>query len=653
MLRVFRENLKNLSWVLWLVIAVFILLVFVDFGGTVPGGTGRPSDVAATVGSDKISFGEFQRAYQQAESAYRQAYGDQFSGELARQIGLPGQVLESLVAQRILRREARAMGLEVTDAELQRAILEFPAFQSSAGGFVGPDVYARTLRNAGYTVEEFEESMRNDLLNEKLRALMARSVYVTDAEVEEAYREQVERARVRLVKLSTEPGDEAGEPPSDQELAAFFEEHRDDYNLPERRTLDYLLVDRAALQATLQVTDEEVETYYRENPAEFETEEQVRARHILLRVNDQRTREQAAAALEAARARVEAGEAFAAVASELSEDPGSKTRGGDLGFFGRGRMVPAFEEAAFGASAGEIVGPVVTSFGAHLIQVEERRDAGTEPLGEVRERIRARLLSAKAVTTAEAKAQELAQRIDSEGITGSGELAALAEGDPAVTFSSIEGLAEGDAVPGIGRDTVFTVAAFDLEPGAVSDPVKIARGWALLHLVEVQEPRPAELADVREEVVGDLQRQRRREQAVARLGGAASRIEAGESLDDVAARLGVEVEEPGEFGRGAAVGSLGRQPRIVAAALASEVGEVAGPFEIDGAVVLIQIADRVRFDPARYAEERQATRERLESERSETLLAEVVRSRREKLEVRYAPELVENFDLAVEEPAGT
>ena len=131
MLKVFRDNLKYLSWVLWGVILVFILFVFVDFGGGVPG-PARPNASAATVGGEEISYGELQRAYRQTESAYRDAYGGQFTPELARQLQLPLQVLEGLVEQRILLAEADRMGLAVSDSELQQELLRQPGLIDAA-----------------------------------------------------------------------------------------------------------------------------------------------------------------------------------------------------------------------------------------------------------------------------------------------------------------------------------------------------------------------------------------------------------------------------------------------------------------------------------------------------------------------------------------
>lgn len=652
MLKVLRDNLKYLSWVLWGVIAVFILFVFVDFGGTVNRGGAAKNSAAVVIGKEEISFGEFERAYRQAENTYRQAYGAEFTSELARQIGLPRQVIESLIGDKLLMLEARRMGLEITDSELQRYILRLPVFQTAGGGFVGEASYKATLRANNLTAEDFEEDVRRSLLTDRVRSVLSDSIYISDQEVEASYREKAETAKIRYVHLTADPETPDPAEVDPAAIEAYYDEHAGDFQVPERRTVDYLLVDRTAIQAGLEIADSEIDTYYQEHPDEFQREEQVHARHILLQVNDQRTADGAVAELTAIRRRIEGGEDFAAVAEEVSEDPGSGPRGGDLGFFGRGQMVPQFEEAAFSAQPGEIVGPITTSFGAHLIQVLERRPGGVEPLDDVRERIRVKLLGERARSAAENKAQALEERIRKEKIRDSRAMAALAEGDASVQFQTSVAFGEADHVEGIGRSTAFTVAAYDLDEGEVSEPVKIARGWAILRVASIDAPRQAELEEVRDDVAAALAKQQANERVMAHLEEARAALARGDSLDDVASRLGVEVEESSSLARGAPVGSLDHSAAIVSEALSLEEGAFGGPISTGDGAVLFEVVERGRFDPAAFAGERETTRSQLEAERVNGLMAELLAARRSALNIRYAPELVENFGLG-DSTAGT
>ncbi len=650
MLKVFRDNLKYLSWVLWLVIAVFILFVFVDFGATVPGAP-IGSDSAATVGRHKVSYGEFQRAYRRAEDVYREAYGESFSSDIARQIGLHRQVLDGLISDKILLVESRRMGLTVTDEEVRREILEIPAFRDENDRFVGEERYQSILRRNGYTADGFEQIMREQLLLDKVKSVLAHNLWVSDAEVERAYRDRVERASIRFVKL---PSDRfAGEATVDEAgLAGYFESRREEYRIPERRAVQYLEVDQVVLQSTIEIGDDEVERFYNENSEQFSRDEQVRARHILLQVNEERSAEAAERELEAVRRRIEGGADFAAVAAEVSEDPGSKASGGDLGFFGRGQMVPAFEEAAFSAEIGELVGPVKTSFGAHLIEVQERRPGGLEPLAQARERIRGQLRIERARTVAESKAQELAARMRKEKLDDEAKLQALAEAEPGVSFRVAAAFAEDENVSGIGRSTAFSVAAFRLEKGETGDPVKVSRGWAIPRVTEIVEPRLPELPEVRAEVEADYLAEKRKELALARLAEAKSALAGdGTGLDELAAELGLEVEESAEFGRGEAVGSLGRDARLVSAALELDAGAVGGPLPYAGGAVLFEVVERKRFDPVEFDEQKAAIRAAIEQQRFAEVLTALLAKRREELRVRYDTEMLENFESGGASPA--
>ncbi|MCZ6507010.1 MAG: SurA N-terminal domain-containing protein [Acidobacteria bacterium] len=640
MLKVFRDNLKYLSWVLWLVILVFVLFIFVDFGGIdLAGGPAATGAAAAVVGGREVSYSDFESAYRRAEDQYRQAYGQQFSRDLANQLGLPFQVLNQLVDEQILLREAERIGFEVSDEELRQSIVELQVFQQD-GVFIGQQEYTARLRRNGLHPEDFEASQREALLTQKVQRALAQNTYVAPEEVEAAYREEAETATVRLLRLpmSRFAADVTVE---ESALAVFFDQHQADFRLPERRVVDYLLVDPSELRETVEIADEAVRAFYDEHQEDYASEEQVKARHILLRTGEERSVEQAREEIESIRARLDDGEDFAMLATELSDDPGSKTKGGDLGFFARGAMVKLFEDAAFGAELGDVVGPVETSFGVHLIQVQARRPGGLQPFAEVEDAIRARRVNDGAAAAAATKAAALAQQVTS-GLTTEG-LRTLAGSELGTTAITTEPFSRGDNVFGIGRATEFTTQAFELAAGGVSEPVQVARGWAVLILREIQEPRLPELDEVRSRVTTEFRQQRQLELATQRLHAAHAAIIDGQSPDDVAAELEVTLESAGPFGAKGSVGSLGQAPEIALQALSMDEGAVSEPFVRETEVVLFEVTDRTRFDNAAFVAEQDAVREGLESQRLRELLRTFIGQRRDELGVTIDPRVFEAF----------
>lgn len=639
MLKALRENLKYLSWVLWLVIIAFILLAFVGLGDLGPGGAG--SNVAATVGSKTVSFREFESAYRRMEDFYRQAYGEQFNADFAKQLGLHRQVLDSLVADRILLLEADRLGLEVTDEELRAEILDLPVFSADGGAFIGEDDYDRILRQNGYTKAGFEATMRQDLLLDKVRKVVAGDLYISESEIEKDYRNRTERAKIRFIRVPY--ATVAGSVPFDEAaVEAYFAEHRDSFETPERRIAEYLIVDVERLRGSLTLAPEEIKAYYEDNRDEFELPEQVHARHILLQVNAKRSADEARRILESAKQRIAAGEDFATLAAELSEDPGSKARGGDLGFFGRGAMVEAFETAAFSTPVGQLAGPVQSDFGLHLIQVLERNEGGLQPFESVEAGIRQRLLLERSSAQAEKKADSLFEQLSASKL----DLSEVAVTDDTLTYQVTPAFAADENVPAIGRATPFSDRAFELAVGELSAPVRVPRGWAILRLEQILEPSIPDLEAVRTEVEAKLGADLVRRTALERL-----TRDKQLGLEALAKQFEATLEETESFGAGGPGGSLGANRAIARAALGAESGSLVGPIATDGGAVVFEVLERVAVDPAQYALERDATREGLERQRAAQLVSALIAKRRQELDISFDPQLLANFDIKPSEPA--
>jgi peptidyl-prolyl cis-trans isomerase D len=348
--------------------------------------------------------------------------------------------------------------------------------------------------------------------------------------------------------------------------------------------------------------------------------------------------------LEAAKQRIAGGEDFAAIAREISEDESNKERGGDLGFFGRGRMVPAFEEAAFNASAGDIVGPVKTDFGYHLIEVQNRRAGGLQPFEEVKAAVRSRLIGERVQEIAEAKVQDLAQRIETEGLSSDEQLDALAT-EEGLSWQTTEPFGEDDNVTGIGRVPDFTAAAFELKIDDLSAPVKLPRGWAILRLEEIKPPRLAPLEEVEDEVRRAVEQQMQKAAAVARLREMNAAIADGGDFEALASELGLEIQESGEFGRTGSITGLGPNAQVIDAALSLDEGDWGGPVESGLGAVLFQVTSRQKFDPIEFENEKNSTRATQQAERLNQVIASLIEMRRKDLAPSYDAQVLANFGI--------
>ncbi len=646
MLKVFRDNLKYLSWILWVVIGLFVLFVFVDFGGGLGGQSGSPNALAARVGDREVTREDFQREYQYLDRMYRQIYGEQFTPELAEQMRLPLQALEKAVTDQILLAEAERLNIEVTDAEVRDRILEEPVFLNPQGKFVGQAEYERILSQNNYSPATFEKLKRKELLLQKLQDLLRAGIWVSDAEVERAYRGQVEKAKIRYLQLPrTRFAAEAQVPPA--ELQSYFQAHREEYKLPEQREGAYLVVEGEQLRNQVQLTDQQLRQEYDSKQQEFSHPEQVQARHILVKVDAKTGEEQARGKLEEARKRIQAGADFGVVAGEVSEEPGAKQRGGDLGWFGHGQMVQPFDEAAFAAQPGQVVGPVKTQFGLHLIQVTGKRPAGVTPFEEIKDQLRARLAFTTAQDLAQKKAKELAAQLEKNPPKSPEDLAKIAQANPGVSSSATGKFGPQDPITGLGSAAALTSAAFALEKaGKVTQPVQVPRGWAVLWVSAVHEPRVPELADVEPRVQATLAAQRMQERALQRLQQARA---SGATLDQIAAELGVPVVESPEFGAQGGIPGIGANPDLVEAAMKLQPGQLGGPVADAQGALLFEVKERKAWDPIQFAGAREQTRSTVQNEKLNQVLSSLLAERRREMGVKYDQQLLDSLGITADQ----
>jgi len=643
MLKVLRDNLKYLSWILWVIIAIFVGAIFVGFDSSWRTGSGNPA-VAATVGHDSISREEFDRTYRALDKRYQQMYGEQFNQELAKQLQLPLQALNQVINRRILLTEAERLGISASDQEVRDRILKEPIFLDDKGRFIGESTYRQFLQEQHLSAEAFEEEMRQDLVLAKLVETLKAGVYISEDAVEKAYREQVEKAKVRYVEL---PKDRfaQGQGISQEELKAYYDAHKAEYKLPEEREAAYVLVEAAKLMPQAQADEKAMRDYYNAHEKEFTRQEQVHARHILAKIDDQHSDAEAKKKIDDAKKRLDKGEDFAKVAKDLSDDPGSKDKGGDLGFFGHNAMVKEFEDAAFKAEPHKVVGPVHSNFGYHLIEVLDKTPGGTQPFEQVKQQIGVRLSMERAQSLAETKAKEVASRLAQEKPKSPEALEAFAKTDPALTFAKTGKIGQNDPVPGIGRIPAFNTAAFALSKGGLSQPVKVGRGWAILYLKDIQAPKTQELAEVEPMVRLAVATQKQQQMALDRLNQAKDEIAQGKTLDQVASELNLQVRESQEFGGNGFIPGLGFSPALAQAALALTTGQVGGPLPAGQGAVLFQVTDHKSGDPKDLAAKKDQIRDQLINDRFERVLTSIVEKRKRDEGINFNRQFLEAYGI--------
>ncbi len=641
-----RDNLRHLKFILWGVVLVFVLLVFVDWGAGRAGG-GGDGIAAVRVGNRSISETEFLDEMRRLDQRFSQIYGEQWN-ELRGQIDLARQTANLFVDRELQLAEARRIGLTVSREELQELILEDPSFRNESGDFVGTETYKRIIRAYFRTTPEtFEQRLTEDILIGKLNTLAERNVWISDEEVDREFRRQRELSDFDVVQIRYEPFLAEVEI-SESDARAAFEATAEDYRRDEERTIRYLLVETSRLRRTLPIEEVELRAYYDQHVDEFLEGEQASARHILFRLAPNATelqRGEAELRANGVATIARSGADFAILASEHSEDPGSKDIGGDLGWFGRGQMVPEFENVVFSAKPGDIVGPVKSQFGFHVIKVEGFRPEHQQPFEEVQEQIRFRVLEDRAVAEAEVRAGVLARRLKSEGLKTEEQWQAVADEDEAVVLNQSPSFSAGEAIAGASDGPELADAAFSSSVGDVAGPVAVPRGWIVWQLADVRPAGVPPFEDVRLQVEQKLRRERAVGLATDRGRQLAERWRGGEEASTLATEYGSNVTEARRHRRGQVVGTLGVMPGLDAAVFAASEGDVIGPITagIAGGVVVAKVSALDLVDPVELATSRGDLRARLMTERGAQLMRSIVNERRRDTVVTVDEELLQRF----------
>ncbi len=392
------EFIQKHKRLLQIILAVLIVPPFALFGVDFYFRGTDPADQVARVAGTGISQQEFGQALRRREDQLRQMLGGKVDPSMLDTPEIRRAVLNQLIEERLLYSAALKSGMTVPNAELQSFIGDIPAFKDGNGVF-SPQRYRELLSAQGMSEGRFEADLRKDLIVGRSRDAFSATAFVPHAVVDRLYRLRQQKREVSQFALDPSQFTTKVKV-TPEETKAYYESHKQQFELPEKVKLEYVILSLAAVETRVTVTPKELQDYYNSRIEQLGKPEERRARHILVAVGASATPEQKAKAKDKAEALLaeakKSPQGFAELAKKSSEDPGSAADGGDLGFFARGKMVKPFDDAVFGMKVGDIAGPVQTQFGYHIIKLDAIKPSEVPKFEAVKAKVEDELRKARA-----------------------------------------------------------------------------------------------------------------------------------------------------------------------------------------------------------------------------------------------------------------
>lgn len=590
--------------------------------------------VLAKVGSEEITAVQ---AQQMAQNMVRQ----QFGGRTVPQQLMPyflQQAVQNLVLQRAMRVEAARLGLSVNDSELADYLQHgpFASYVFPNGQFIGTTQYQNFVEQSfNLPVPQFESELKNDLLTTKLRNIVIGSVTVSDAELRQEFLRQNTRVKFAYALLTLEDVSKQIKP-AEAELSAYFEKNKNRYAnaLPERRTVQYAVIDSGRIRSKVQVTPEELQRYYNQHADDFRVPEEVRVRHILVKTPapgadgkvDPKAVETARAKAEDVLKKIKSGGNFADLAKKSSDDPGSATKGGELGWIGRGRTVPEFEKAAFSLKPGETSGLIQSSYGFHIIQVEEVHTPHVKSLDEVKAQIEPALAAQKSAQLGEA----VANAVQAEARAGGLPAAAQKNG---VELQTANMISRADALPGVGAAPEAMASIFGVREKNPPEMVRYPGGFVIFQVTAVQSPQTPTFEQIRGRVEQDFRQERSGELLGQKLQQLADRARAEHNLNKAAAEVGATVKTSELVTPAAQVPDIGALSGPASVVFDMKPGDSSAPIQTARGGAVLSLVDKQAPEPAAFDQQKEQLRQEvLERQRTEAfrVFVDGLRTRMEK-----------------------
>jgi peptidyl-prolyl cis-trans isomerase D len=525
------------------------------------------------------------------------------------------QILKQLIFEKEIEYEAKRLGIRVSDQERADRIRQFLPTAYNGDTFVGMGRYSAEVQaRFQMPVATFEELIRQGLLQEKFRKLVTDGISAGPAELQDEFRYRNEKVKLDYVLIKAEEL-EAQINPDEAEIRAAYDKDKSKYLVPEKRVVRYALLDTNQLRQNVKISDDELKAQYQADIQQYQVENRVHVEHILLMTVGKtdaevaEIRQKADEVLKQAKAK---GAKFEDLAKKYSEDPGTKDKGGDLGWITHGRTVPEFEKTAFSLPNGAISDVVKTQYGFHIIKVLDKETAHTKPFEEVKDSIKAPLLLTKADKEAGDVADKLSSAIRQNNKLSLDDLAKQYH----LTVGETRPVAANEPVIELGNSKEVKDAIFGQRPGDLSLPIHTDRGYIVLSIKEVQPAHQGSLQEVRDRVITDLKRAKATELARQKAQDIEKRAKAGEKFDTAAKALGLDPKTSDSFARNGSIAGAASGKQL-AAAFQMKPGEVGAPLSLGTNWFVYRVAEKQEANQADFEKQKKdLTEQVLQSKRN-------------------------------------
>jgi peptidyl-prolyl cis-trans isomerase D len=587
---------------------IFLGIVVLVLGGSMllylvpqtPGTGEAATDTVAKVGDQSVTLGEVRQQLAQIEQ--RNQVPKQLESLYARQI------LNQLVFEKEMEYEAKRLGITVSDQERADRIKQYVPGAFVNGTFVGMDRYAAEVQGRfQLTVSVFEELIRQGLLEEKFRKRVTDGISVGPNELQDEFRFKNEKIKLNYALIK--PEDLAAKiNPTDAEIKAEYEKNKSRYQVPEKRVVRYGLLDTTQMRRNIQVSDDQLKVQYQNNIQQYQVPNRVHAEHILFMTVGKTDAEvdEIKKTAEDVLKQAKKGAKFEDLAKKYSEDPGSKEKGGDLGWITQGQTVPEFEKTAFGLDKGQISDLVKTQYGFHIIKVLEKETARTKTFDEVKDSLRAPMQLQQADQQAADAADQLAKAIRQSNKVSLDDLAKQYQ----LTLSQTRPITATDPVLELGNSKEVKDAIFRLRQNELSLPIRTDRGYVVLSVQQITPAHQGSPEEVQEQVVNDLKQEESGKLAKTKAEELAKRVKAGEKFEAAAKALGLEAKTSDLISRNDSISGAASGKQL-GEAFQMKPGDVGAPMSLGTNWMVFRVEAKEEPNPNDFEKQKKSLAEQL------------------------------------------